>query len=217
VSKIPPGGAPTAAQAGHKLPAMSGAQALQVLLEGHQRYVTGTPLRPRQTAIHRTAVAQSQRPIAIIFGCADSRVPVEIIFDQGLGDLFVIRLAGHIVTDAVVGSIEYAVEELGVSLVMVLGHERCGAVSAAVAAVAGGEPSPGHIGTLVDAIKPAVERAKNLPGDVVDNAVRAHVSLVAAQLRSSLPLLAPLAQAGKLMIVGARIDLDSGEIEMIEE
>jgi carbonic anhydrase len=217
VSKIPPSGAPTAAPAGHELPAMSGDQALHALLEGHQRYVTGKPLRPRQTATRRTAVAQSQRPIAIIFGCADSRVPVEIIFDQGLGDLFVIRLAGQILTDAVVGSIEYAVEELGVSLVMVLGHERCGAVSAAVAAVAGGGSSPGHIGTLVDAIKPAVEQVKNLPGDVVDNAVRAHVSLVAAQLRSSLPLLAPLVQAGKLKIVGARIDLDSGEIEMIEE
>jgi carbonic anhydrase len=217
VSNIPPSGAPTAAQAEPELPAVSGDQALRTLLEGHQRYITGKPLRPHQTAAHRTAIAQSQHPIAVIVGCSDSRVPVEIIFDQGLGDLFVIRLAGHILTDAVVGSIEYAVEELSVPLVVVLGHQRCGAVSAAVAATSSETPIPGHIETLVNAIKPAVAQVKDLPGDVVDNAVRAHVSLVVAQLRSSLPLLAPLVQAGKLKIVGGRIDLDSGEIEMIEE
>jgi len=215
MSKIPPGHAATETQTTHKLPAMSGDQALQKLIRGHQRYVTGNPRRPHQTATRRAAIARSQRPIAIIFGCADSRVPLEIIFDQGLGDLFVIRLAGHVLTDAVLGSIEYAVEEFGVPLVMVLGHERCGAVSAAVAAVAGGGTSPGHIDTLVNAIKPAVEKVKEIPGDVVDNAVRAHVTLVVEQLRSSLPLLAPLVQAVKLKIVGARIDLDSGKIDIL--
>ena len=184
-------------------------------MEGHQRYVTGKPLYPRQTAARRAAVAQSQRPIAVIFGCADSRVPPEIIFDQGLGDLFVIRLAGHVLTDAVLGSIEYAVAEFGVPLIMVLGHERCGAVKAAVAAVEGGGTNPGHIYTLVNAIKPAVAKVKDSPGDVVDNAVRAHITMVVEQLQSSTPLLAPLVQSGKLKIVGARNDLDGGEVDIL--
>src|SRR5262245_58593416 len=138
MSSIPPNRAPAATHTTSEILAMSGDQALQQLLEGHRRYVTGNPLHPHQTAVHRAAIAQHQHPIAIIFGCSDSRVPVEIIFDQGLGDLFVIRLSGHVLTDAALGSIEYAVEELGVPLVMVLGHQRCGAVSAAVAAVTGG-------------------------------------------------------------------------------
>jgi carbonic anhydrase len=215
MSKIPPSRTPIETQTAQELLATSGDQALQKLLEGHQRYVAGNPLHPRQTAARRAAVAQGQRPSAVIFGCADSRVPPEIIFDQGFGDLFVIRLAGHVLTDAVLGSIEYAVEEFGVPLIMVLGHERCGAVKAAVEAVAGGGISPGHIGTLVNAIKPAVERVKDVPGDVVDSAVRAHVTLVVEQLQSSAPLLATLVQAGKLKVVGARADLDDGEVDII--
>jgi len=215
MSKILPDRAQIATQKAHELLAANGDQVLQKLLEGHRRYVAGKPLHPRQTAARRAAVAQGQRPIAVILGCADSRVPPEILFDQGLGDLFVIRLAGHIVTDAVLGSIEYAVAEFGVPLLMVLGHERCGAVKAAVEAVTGGGTSPGHIAAVVNAIKPAVERVKGAPGDVVDNAVRAHVTMVVEQLRSSAPLLATLTQAGKLKIVGARKDLDSGEVDII--
>ncbi|HKA53353.1 MAG TPA: carbonic anhydrase [Candidatus Binatia bacterium] len=215
MSQSQPGHTPPETPTARELPAASGDQALQKLLEGNRRYVAGTPLRPRQTARRRAAVAQSQRPIAVVFGCADSRVPPEILFDQGLGDLFVIRLAGHIVTDAVLGSIEYAVAELGVPLVMVLGHERCGAVKAAVEAARGGGTNPGHIDILVNAIKPAVGQVKGAPGDVVENAVRAHVTRVVEELRSSAPLLAPLVQAGKLKIVGARNDLDSGGVEII--
>ena len=113
------------------------------------------------------------------------------------------------------GSIEYAIAEFGMPLILVLGHERCGAVKAAVAAVAGGGTNPGHIDTLVNAIKPAVEKVKDAPRDVLDNAVRTHVTLVVEQLKSSAPLLAPLVQAGKLKIVGARNDLDGGEVEII--
>ncbi len=203
------------AQAAPELPITNGDQSLQKLLEGNQRYLAGALLHPHQTATRRTAIAQSQRPLAVIFGCADSRVPPEIIFDQGLGDLFVIRLAGHVLTEAALGSIEYAVEEFGVPLVMVLGHERCGAVKAAVEAVERGGTAPGHISSLVDAIKPAVEKAKNLPGDVVDHAVRAHVATVVEQLKSSMPLLAPLVQAGQLKVVGARNDLDEGGVDII--
>lgn len=143
--------------------------------------------------------------------CSDSRVPPEIIFDQGLGDLFVIRLAGNILDDAALGSLEYAVEHLGVKYIMVLGHERCGAVDAAVK---GGE-IPGHIGSLVEAIQPAVEKVKNLPGDLLDNAVRANVTLVVQQLKSSGPIIEELVKKGALTIAGARYDLDDGEVKIL--
>ena len=143
--------------------------------------------------------------------CSDSRVPPEIIFDQGLGDLFVIRLAGNILDDAALGSLEYAVEHLGVKYIMVLGHERCGAVDAAVK---GGE-IPGHIGSLVKAIQPAVEKVKNLPGDLLDNAVRANVTMVVQQLKSSGPILEELVKKGDLAIAGARYDLDDGEVKIL--
>jgi carbonic anhydrase len=194
---------------------MNGDQALQALLDGHRRYLVEQPAHPRQTARRRGEIAQHQNPFAVILGCADSRVPPEIVFDQGLGDLFVIRLAGQVLNDAVLGSVEYAVEHLGVSLVLVLGHESCGAVTATIKAVEQGSSVPGHIESLVDAIKPAVARAQTQPGDLVDNAVRANVAIIVEQLKSSLPLLAAHVQAGKLKIVGARSDLDDGEIEII--
>ena len=165
--------------------------------------------------MHRVTIAQHQHPFAVIFGCADSRVPPEIIFDQGLGDLFVIRVAGHVLDAAALGSIEYAAVELGVPLVMVLGHQRCGAVKAAVEAVERGSTVPGHMPTLVDAIRPAVAKAKGSPGDLLDNAVRAHVAVVVGQLQSSEPILAALVRANKVKIVGARNDLDSGVVEIV--
>lgn len=194
---------------------MNGDQALQALLEGHQRYLAEQQTHPRQTARRRGEIAQHQDPFAVILGCADSRVPPEIVFDQGLGDLFVIRLAGHVLNDAVLGSVEYAVEHLGVSLVLVLGHESCGAVTAAIKAVEQGGSVTGHIGSLVDAIKPAVERAKTHAGDIIDNAVRANVTMVVEQLKASLPILAPQVQSGKLKIVGMRSDLDDGVMDTI--
>lgn len=194
---------------------MNGDQALQALLEGHQRYLAEQQTHPRQTASRRGEIAQHQDPFAVILGCADSRVPPEIVFDQGLGDLFVIRLAGHVLNDAVLGSVEYAVEHLGVSLILVLGHESCGAVTAAIRAVEQGSSAPGHIGSLVDAITPAVARAKTHAGDIIDNAVRANVTLVVEQLKASLPLLAPQVQSGKLKIVGMRSDLDDGVMDII--
>jgi len=194
---------------------MNGDQALQALLEGHQRYLAEQQTHPHQTARRRSEIAQHQDPFAVILGCADSRVPPEIVFDQGLGDLFVIRLAGHVLNDAVLGSVEYAVEHLGVSLVLVLGHESCGAVTAAIKAVEQGGSVTGHIGSLVDAIKPAVERAKTHAGDIIDNAVRANVTMVVEQLKASLPILAPQVQSGKLKIVGMRSDLDDGVMDTI--
>ncbi|MGA9176521.1 MAG: carbonic anhydrase [Desulfobacterales bacterium] len=146
-----------------------------------------------------------------MLSCSDSRVPPEILFDQGLGDLFVIRLAGNILDDAALASLEYAVEHLGVKYIMVLGHERCGAVEAALK---GGEV-PGHIGSLVKAIQPAVEKAKNQPGDLLDNAVRANITIVVQQLKSSEPILEELVKKGDLTVVGTRYDLDDGVVVIL--
>lgn len=179
---------------------------------GNQRYVAKKPLHPNQSAERRAEIAKSQHPFAIVLGCSDSRVPPEVIFDQGLGDLFVIRVAGNIVDNAVLGSIEYAVEHLHPPLVMVLGHKKCGAVSAAVA----GGHAPGHINSLVEAIMPAVERARNRAGDLVENTVRINVDMAVGQLKSSEPILAQLSREGKLMIIGSRYDLETGAVEVIQ-
>lgn len=185
--------------------------ALKELVDGNQRYSAAKLQHPDQTEGRRVEVAQGQHPFALILSCSDSRVPPEIVFDQGLGDLFVIRTAGNISDDIVLGSIEFGVEELGISLIMVLGHERCGAVTAAV----NGEHVPGHIEAVVKAIQPAVEKVKDQSGDKVDNAVKANALMVAEQLQKSEPILAEKVKAGKLKIVAARYDLDSGLVEML--
>lgn len=186
-------------------------EALQKLMEGNKRYVEQKRTYPAQSLQRLTEIAYSQHPFAVILGCADSRVCAEHIFDRGLGDLFVVRVAGHILDSAVLGSIEYAAEHLGVPLILVLGHERCGAVKAALE----GKPVPGQIGNLVAAINPALTKAKGQAGDLLDNAVRANVKLVVDQLKSSQPILAELLKEGRLKIVGARYDLDSGKVETI--
>jgi carbonic anhydrase len=143
-------------------------------------------------------------------------VPAEIVFDQGLGDLFMVRVAGNVASSGeVLASIEFAVAELQVPLVLVLGHKRCGAVTAAVDAVVRGSVAPGHIGSLVDAIRPAVARVQGALGDMLDNAVRANVELVVAQLARSEPILAPAVREGRLRITGARYDLDTGQVDII--
>ena len=201
----------SAAMAATEGSAVSGDLAQQKLIVGNKRYVDAKPSHPNQTVQHRTEVAKGQHPFAAIVSCADSRVPPEILFDQGLGDLFVIRLAGNILNDAALGSLEYAVEHLGVKYIMVLGHERCGAVDATLK---GGE-APGHIGSLVNAIQPAVEKAKNQPGDPLDNAVRANVTMVVQQLKSSEPILEGRVKKGDLTVVGARYDLDDGVVAIL--
>ncbi len=183
----------------------------QKLLDGNKRYVGAKLSHPNQTAERRAEVAKGQHPFAAIVSCSDSRVPPEVVFDQGMGDLFVIRLAGNVLDDAALGSLEYAVEHLGVKYILVLGHERCGAVDATVKA---GEV-PGHIGSLVKAIKPAVEKVRNDPGDLLDNAVRANVVMVVQQLKSSAPILEEAVKKNELKIEGARYDLDDGVVALI--
>ena len=183
---------------------------LQALKEGNRRYVAGQAQHPHQDAARRQETGSQQRPFAVILGCSDSRVPPELIFDQGIGDLFVIRTAGHVADRAALGSVEYAVEHLGVPLVVVLGHTGCGAVTAAVRH-APAEDAP-HIGYLVEVILPAVRQTADLPGDPVANAIDAHVRRTVETLVAASPILAERARSGALRIVGARYDLESGEV-----
>ena len=184
--------------------------ALQALLDGNQRFVQRIPQYPDQTKARLKEVALAQKPFATVLSCADSRVPPEILFDQGIGDIFDVRIAGNIATPEALGSIEYAVELLESPLLMVLGHERCGAVTAAVQ----NEPLPGDIGTFVTAILPALDDVKDQSGNPVDNAVVANVHYQIAQLKRS-PLLMARLQSGKFQIVGARYDLDTGQVTLI--
>ncbi|MBC1219481.1 carbonic anhydrase [Nostoc sp. UCD121] len=184
--------------------------ALQKLIEGNQRFVDHQPQYPDQSALRLQEVAQAQHPFATILSCADSRVPAEIVFDQGIGDIFDVRIAGNIATHEAIGSIEYAVVLLGSPLLMVMGHERCGAVTAAVQK----ESLPGDISTFVKAIKPALKRVKNQPGDAVENGVVANVQYQIERLQKS-KLLSEQVQSGKLKIVGGRYDLDTGRVSII--
>lgn len=184
--------------------------ALQKLMEGNQRFVQHQPQYPDQSALRLQEVAQAQHPFATILSCADSRVPAEIVFDQGIGDIFDVRIAGNIATSEAIGSIEYAVVLLGSPLLMVMGHERCGAVTAAVQ----NESLLGDIGTFVKAIKPAVEKVKDQSGDAVENAVVANVQYQLQRLKRS-QLLTEQVRSGKLKIVGGRYDLDTGRVSII--
>jgi len=186
------------------------AAALTKLKEGNARFVKAQMTHPDQTAAVRTEVAKGQKPFAIIVSCSDSRVPPEVIFDQGLGDLFVVRVAGNLVDDNALGSIEYAVEHLGVKLVVVLGHERCGAVDATVK---GGE-APGHIASLVKAIEPSVEKAKKAKGDVLENAIKFNALAVTEKIITSKPILMDLVKQRRLKVVTGRYDLDDGKFTL---
>jgi len=187
----------------------------QRLLDGNARFVSGQSTHPHQDGARRAELAAGQKPFAVIIGCADSRTSPEILFDQGLGDLFVIRLAGNIVDDAALGSVEFAVAALGAKLIVVLGHEKCGAVKATVGVV-NGDPAPAnHIASIVEAIKPAVQAAKGRAGDAVENAVRENVHEVVEKLKAAAPVLEPLVKSGELKVVGARYDLDDGKVEIV--
>jgi len=184
---------------------------VQRLIDGNRRFMDGRPLNMDRDAARRGEVAKGQKPFAIVLTCSDSRVPPELLFDQGLGQLFVVRTAGNVADDIALGSIEYAAEHLHVKLIVVLGHERCGAVEATVK---GGE-LPGHIAAIGAKIKPAVAIGKAFPGDPVDNCVRANVVNVMTGLRDSKPILAEMVEKGELAVVGARYDLDDGSVSWI--
>lgn len=185
--------------------------ALELLVEGNSRFVAGRTIRPDQGVARRAELAKGQQPFAIVLTCADSRVSPEIYFDQGLGSIFVIRNAGNVLDDHVIGSIEYAVEHLGAGLIVVVGHSKCGAVAATVA----GGHAPGHLPSIVHSIEPAVKRSAGEPGDKIDNAVRTNAQLVAAELQACGPILSEAVAHGKLKVVAARYDLASGKVRIL--
>ena len=185
-------------------------QALQMLIDGNQRFVQARREKPNQTWTRIAAVAPSQAPFAAILGCADSRVPAEIVFDRGFGDIFVCRVAGNVATPEEIGSLEFGTLLLGAKVLMVLAHERCGAVKAAIQ----GGALPGNINSLTQAIQPAVESSKTQEGDKVKNAVIANVRLQANRLKAS-EVMNPLIEQGKLKIVGGYYDLDTGAVEIV--
>ena len=190
------------------------AEALERLKAGNQRYTEDKDEHPHNDAAHRASLAGGQAPFATILTCADSRVPPSLIFDQGIGDLFVVRVAGNLCDDAILGSIEYASQHLGVKLVVVMGHRSCGAVSAAVDNVDVDGPATGsHIDALIDAIRPAVRAAEGA-GDLLDSSIRKNAAMVATQIRESKPIMSKLAAEG-VEVVPAYYDLESGAVEWL--
>jgi len=185
--------------------------ALQTLLDGNKRFAAMKQTHPNQDRARRDEVKAGQRPFAVIVGCSDSRIPPEILFAQGIGDLFIIRLAGNIVDDIALGSIEYAVDHLCTPGVVVLGHSKCGAVTA----TAQGGETHGHIGSIASAILPALDNVRAQPGDLIDNAIRENAKLVTATIASSKPMLEKMVNEGKIAVIPLYYDIDTGLVEKL--
>lgn len=192
---------------------------LEKLLAGNKRFMAGkTSLLSRRSPKDFAALADGQKPFAVVVGCADSRVAPELIFDQGVGDLFVVRVAGNLVSGAghtIKGSIEYAVAELGVRLIMVLGHSQCGAVKAAIEHIDANDTLPGSIGELIKPIRTAVVAAKGRPGNKLENVIKANVQEGVKKLQGLDPILAKLVKANELKVVGATYELATGKVEVL--
>lgn len=202
-------------------PAAGGETPQQRLLDGNKRFVEAQMTHSGLTPVRRVEVAEGHNPFAAVLSCSDARVPPEVIFDQGLGDLFVVRLAGNIADDAVIGSLEFAVEKLGVRYILVLGHERCDAVettldlrAAWIQSAPQPPPIPGHVDTLIRAIDSAVTGVP-ASGDAMEAAMQANVRAVAQKIKTSAPVLKPRVDAGTLTVVGARYDLDNGQVTIL--
>ncbi|MDO5635366.1 MAG: carbonic anhydrase [Micrococcus sp.] len=182
----------------------------QLLMEGNQRFVAGTPGHPNQEAEHRSSLMDGQWPKAVIFGCSDSRLAAEIIFDVGLGDVFVIRTAGQVIDDAVLGSLEYSVDVLKIPLVVVLGHDSCGAVKAASDAYDSGEMPPGFIRSLVERITPSVLAARRGGVNDVNETVSEHVNQTCHRIVESSRTLYRAVRDGHVAVVGLTYSLADG-------
>jgi len=190
----------------------SPAQAWTALKEGNERFVAGRPEHPSQSIEHRSSLAAEQRPTAVVFGCADSRVAAEIIFDQGLGDMFVVRTAGHVIDSAVLGSIEYAVNVLHVPLIVVLGHDSCGAVKATLAALDEGQVPGGFVRDVVERVTPSIMLGRRDGLTRVDEFETRHVIETGSQLLSRSTAIADRIKNGELAIVGVTYRLADGRI-----
>jgi len=211
-------GAPQFAQAADPAhpdqPSVAPAEAISKLKEGNERYTSGNLQHPGQTAERRTELANTQHPFATILSCSDSRVPPEIVFDQGLGDLFIVRVAGNVINDEGLGSVEYSVDHLGTRLILVLGHQSCGAVKAARETIAAKGKAPGHIQSLVTAIKPAVEATAK---DDLETTIKANVKHVVDTLRASTPILKAKVDSGDVKVIGGYYSLDTGAVTFLDE
>ena len=192
---------------------------LAKLLAGNERFMKGELTQPRRKPEDFAAVAEGQTPLAVVVGCADSRVSPELLFDVGIGDLFVVRVAGNVISGAgatVKGSIEYAVAELGVQLILVLGHSKCGAVKAAIKHIDDKDTLPGAIEDLVDTIRPACVAVQNNAGDKLENVTKENVRRGVERLKGLKPILAKAIEDKKLKVVGGIYDLKSGKVTMLE-
>jgi carbonic anhydrase len=190
-------------------------QALETLRRGNVDFVSDRQAQRPANRERRAEIAKGQKPFAVIVGCSDSRVPPELVFSRGLGELFTVRVAGNSVDRTALGTIEYGVAELGCPLVVVLGHERCGAVLAAVKVVTEDASFPGAIGEMVAPIVPAVLRAQRMQGDLVANSVKENVRSVVRRLRQGDDLLTGPVQNGKLNVVGGYYSLADGAVEFL--
>ena len=193
-------------------------QALRLLKEGHERFRTDAPFRGAQGRERRIELARGQAPFCVLVGCSDSRVPPELLFGRGLGELFIVRNAGNTVDTAALGSVEYGVGVLGCPLVVVLGHGACGAVAAAVEVVEKDAAFPGVIGEMIQPIIPAVLEARRAPGGTaLDAAVVANAKRVAARLKTQSPVVQEAVRQGELKIAAARYDLGAGRVDWFED
>jgi carbonic anhydrase len=196
----------TAIGAGPPANGMSPAEALRTIMEGNARFTAEHLEHPNRSDLRRSHLTKGQNPFVAVLSCSDSRVPPEIIFDQGLGDVFVLRVAGNTVDSLGLQTLAYSVEHLGTELILVLGHDSCGAVKAAVDSY----PKP-DVGTMLTNIYPAVAATKDQPGDPVANAVDSNVKLMVTKLKAA-PAFAARVKDGRLTIVGGRYNLKSGKV-----
>lgn len=196
---------------------VSAAAALERLRAGNARYVAGKPAA-KDLVAGRAALVGGQYPIATILSCSDSRVAPELVFDQAPGDLFVVRIAGNYLNPDALASLEYGVAVLGTPLVMVLGHENCGAIKAAIAELQEPKPLPGHIWDITDAVRPGIADLVAAGGErLLERAIDANIRWNVARVAAAQPLLAEAARAGRMRVVGARYDLASGRVNLLDE
>jgi carbonic anhydrase len=188
--------------------------ALKRLMDGNSRYVAGVSRR-HDFKHEREALVGGQNPYAAVLSCADSRIAPEYAFDSGRGDLFVCRVAGNFANDDTIASLEYSVAVLGAPLILVLGHDSCGAVDATIKSLKDGKPLPGHIPSLVAAIAPAVKAVSQQSGDALDNAIRQNVIDTVAKLKSATPILSAAVEQNKLKVVGGIYRLATGKVDVL--
>lgn len=190
-------------------------QALKLLTDGNRRWVTGKVTHPHQSVRRRLALRHVQHPFATVFSCIDSRVPPELVFDRGIGDLAVVRTGAQVLDQGIVlGSVEFTPDHLHTPLILVMGHQRCGAVDAAIHTIRSGGSAPGHIQAVVDALRPAYHVAIKQSGDLLDNMVRAQTKLTVKRLKND-PLIKKFLSRGALKVAGGYYSLDTGAVSII--